>query len=136
MAGLDVIENRVAVYTNWAFFGSFGFCFALSGFASSNLLTGLAGYAALMLGFGAHIVINAIFKTSFSKGEVALGLIAFALSVLGFIGSWIFDPSFTMVNGVIGLAGFSAILACFIAYIVMKYGLRGSFTLIHRMREH
>jgi hypothetical protein len=32
------LENRLAVLTNWSFWGSFGTCFVLSGFAESRYL--------------------------------------------------------------------------------------------------
>jgi hypothetical protein len=130
------IEQRVAAYTNWAFFGSFGFCLALSGFAGSDLLAGLAGFAIVLLGFAVHLIINQIFGTRFTSGEIALGLILFGLSMIGFIGSWLFDPNFTDVNMVIGLVGFGSIVVSFIATIFIKFGIRESYLMIHRVREH
>lgn len=136
MADIEQLENRLAVYTNWAFFGSFGLCLAISGFAVDHLLLGLAGFLTILLGFGVHLILNHIFKTEFRKTEVALALVVFSLSVLGFIGSWIFDPAFTGVGATIGLSGFSAIVLCFMAYIAVKYGVRGSYFLIQRMRQN
>lgn len=136
MVAIEETEKRLAVVTNWAFFGSFGSSFILSGFDGGVLAMGLIGFAVLVLGFIAHVIINRIFDAGFSKGEVAFGLIVFGISVLSFIGSWIFDPHFGGVNIVIGLAGFSAIVACLIIYIVIKFGLKGSFSMIHRLRNH
>ena len=126
----------MAAYTNWAFFGSFGFCLALSGFADSDLLAGLAGFAIVLLGFAAHLIINQIFATRFTSGEIALGLILFGLSLIGFIGSWLLDPNFTNVNMIIGLVGVGAIVVSFIATIFIKFGIRESYLMIHRVREH
>lgn len=136
MNSIERIENRVAVYTNWALFGSFGFCFSVTGFFDSNLMVGLLGFAMFLIGFGAHLIINQIFNTGFSKSEVALALVVFGISVLAFVGSWVFDPSFNRVNSLIGLAGFGSIVAGFIAYIVIKFGLKESYSMIHRVRQH
>ena len=36
-------EHRLAVITGWAFFGSFGLCLIISGFAEDSMLAGLVG---------------------------------------------------------------------------------------------
>ena len=128
-------EHRLAVMTNWAFVGSFGLCFTLTGFSAADLLAGLFGFALLAAAFGAHIVINHRFRTRFSKGEVALGFIAFIVSVLGFVFSWLVLPRFDTVNIAIGLAGFSLLFACFLFYLVAQHGVRGSIDLLDRVRK-
>ena len=134
--GRDALgERRLAVATNWAFFGSFGLCFTLTGFSASDLLAGLFGFALLAAAFGAHVVINHLFRTRFSKGEVALGFIAFIVSVLGFVLSWLVLPHFETVNIAIGLAGFSLLFACFVFYLVAHHGVRGSIDLLDRVRK-
>ena len=134
--GRDALdERRLAVTTNWAFFGSFGLCFTLSGFGSADLLAGLFGFALLATAFGAHVIINHLFRTRFSKGEVALGFIAFIVSVLGFVLSWLALPHFETVNIAIGLAGFSLLFACFLFYLVAHHGVRGSIDMLDRVRK-
>ena len=128
-------EHRLAVMTNWAFFGSFGLCFTLSGFSAADLLAGLFGFALLAAAFGAHVIINHLFRTRFSKGEVALGFIAFIVSVLGFVLSWLALPHFETVNIAIGLAGFSLLFACFLFYLVAHHGVRGSIDTLDRVRK-
>ena len=72
----------------------------------------------------------------FSKGEVALGLTIFGISVLAFVGSWLFDPSFNRMDSLIGLAGFGSIVIGFIVYLVTKFGLKESYSMIRRTRQH
>jgi hypothetical protein len=33
----------------------------------------------------------------------------------------------------IGLAGFSAIMGCFIVYVMINYGIRESYAMMHRL---
>lgn len=131
---IQPLEKRLAVVTNWGFFAPFGMGFVLSGFSDAQWLTGLLGYALLVAGFIGHLIINRVFHTGFSGGEVALGLVLFGISALSFIGTWVFDPSFGSVNLGIGLAGFAAMTACLLGYLVVNYGLRGSYQLIHSLR--
>jgi hypothetical protein len=127
-------ERHLAVTTNWAFFGSFGLVFSISGFAGAQLWTGLFGFALILGGFGAHIVLNHWFGTGFMKGEVALGFLAFVIAVLSFVWSWLAAPSFPATNVAIGLGGFAALLAGFIAYMVYWHGVRGSIAMFDRIR--
>lgn len=132
---IQTVEKRLAVVTNWSFFGSFGMGFVLSGFSGSLWWAGMLGYALLVAGFVDHVIINRVFDTGFSGGEIAFGLVAFGISALSFIGSWLFDPTFGSANLGIGLTGFAAMTACLLSYLVVKYGLRGSYLMIHSLRD-
>lgn len=128
------VEKRLAVATNWSLFASFGMGFVLSGFSQALWWSGLLGYALLVAGFAGHVIINRVFETGFSNGEIALGLVLFGISALSFIGSWLFDPTFGSVSLGIGLAGFGAMASCLIGYLIIKYGMRGTYELIHSLR--
>jgi len=136
MNSVEAIESRVAVYTNWALFGSFGFGFTVSGFSDGNFVLGLIGFALFLIGFCVHLIIQRIFGTNFSKGEVALALTIFSVSILAFVGSWLFDPRFDKMGSLIGLTGFSSIVIGLIVYLVTKFGLKESYSMIRRTRQH
>ncbi len=126
-------EHRLAAMTNWAFFGSFGICLILSGFAEASMIAGLAGFATLISGFAAHIVINRIFRVGFNQPEIALGLGSFVVGVLCYLASVLVDPSFGEANAASGLIGFSALAAAFVIYVIVNYGVRGSYQMIYRL---
>jgi hypothetical protein len=134
-ARITVVEKRLAVVTNWSLFASFGMCFVLSGFSASSWGFGLLGYALLVLGFVGHLVINHVFDTGFSPGEVALGLVLFGISALSFIASALFNPHFGPENLGLGLAGFGAMVACLVFYLIIHYGMRGTWVLVHTLRR-
>ncbi|MCE2859613.1 MAG: hypothetical protein LW731_07195 [Oxalobacteraceae bacterium] len=129
------VEKRLAVVTTWAFFGAFGMGFVLSGFSASSWGLGLTGYALLITGFIGHVLINLSFDTEFSNGEVALGLVLLGISALSLLGSWWLDPKFSGVNLGIALAGFAGMTACLLFYLVIKHGVRGTFSVIHTLRK-
>lgn len=128
-------EHHLAVMTSWALLGPFGLCFAISGFNDANLFAGLIGFALIVAGFGAHILINYIFSAGFSKGEVALGFGLFIISALSFTVSWIAFPDFGWVRVAIGLTGFTALIACFASYLFVNHGVRGSFEMFDEIRN-
>jgi hypothetical protein len=129
-------ERRLAVIANWGLFGAFGLGLIQSGIGSGAVVVGLVGFALILVGFVSQVIINRFYGGSFTAGEVALGFIAFGIAVLGFVASWIFDPTFGTTDIVIGLSGFAAIIIAFIAYLVTKYGLKGSFSMFHQMGRH
>ena len=79
------LENRRAVLTNWSFWGSFGTCFVLSGFAESRYLISVAGFALIGVAFVSHLIINRVFGTSFRNGEITTAVSAFGIALLAFI---------------------------------------------------
>jgi hypothetical protein len=129
------LERRLAVVTSWASFGTFGLCFALSGFAATNLAAGVLGFALLVLGFVAHTIINYVFDADFTRGEAALGFVIFVLAVLVFVGSWIVAPNFGGTQAAIGLLGFAAITASFVIYMITRHGIREAFRMFDRIRD-
>ena len=132
MLTLRQTERRLAVVANWALFGAFGLGLVQSGAASGRSGLGLIGFALIVVGFIAQVIINRIFGGGFGTGEIALGFSTFGIAVVGFVARWIFDPGFAAADIAMGLAGFAAIIATFIVYLVMRYGLKGSFSMFHQ----
>jgi hypothetical protein len=136
MATVRETERRLAVVTSWGLLGSFGLCLIMSGFNDSQLVMGLVGFAILIVGFVTHLIIGNLFGTMFDRGEVIVGFILFGIGLVAFLASWIFDPRFDSVDVTMGLAGFAAIIACFVVYLVTRFGLKGSFSMFHQLRHH
>jgi hypothetical protein len=136
MATVRETERRLAIITNWGFVGSFGLCLITSGFSDSQLALGFAGFAVLIAGFVSHVIIGNLFGDIFDSGEVIVGFILFGIGLMAFIASWIFDSRFDSADVTMGLAGFAAIIACFIVYVVTRFGLKGSFSMFHQLRNH
>lgn len=135
MATVRETEKRLAVVTSWGLFGSFGLSFVLSGFADGQIAIGLLGFAIFVLGFIAHVIINQLYGTGFSRGEIVVGFLIFGISLLTFVGGWILNPDVDNGAVLVGLAGFGAIITCFVVYLVSKFGLKGSFSMFHDMRS-
>ncbi|MET1027668.1 MAG: hypothetical protein ABWY00_10905 [Dongiaceae bacterium] len=126
-------ERRLAVVTNWGVFGAFGLGLIQSGLGSGRILLGLLGFALLVVGFIAQVIINRLYGGGFTRGEVAFGFTVFGIAVLGFIGDWLFDSTFTAADIVIGMSGFAALIACFAIYLTARYGLKSAFSMFHHM---
>jgi hypothetical protein len=133
--GLTDLEDRLAVLTNWSFWGSFGLCFLLSGFAQSQYFVGLFGFILLGAGFVSHLIINRVFNTTFRNGEVASAIGIFGIGVLGFILVWIVDPALARPRVWLGLTGAAISVGGLFAYLATRFGLKNSFSMFH-MKNH
>lgn len=96
-------------------------------------MAGLSGFTVIVVGFVAHIILNQIYVTGFSQAQIALGLGAFTVGVFCFIASVLFGAGFGEIDVAIGLVGFSGLAAAFVTYIVINYGVRGSYQMVYRL---
>lgn len=133
MTAADAQERRLAVMTAWAFFGAFGVCLILSGFSEDSLLAGLSGFATMIVAFVAHVIINRIYGADFSQPQVALGLGAYVVGALCYITSVLFNPGFGETDVALGLVGFTALASAFVIYIIINYGVRGSYQMVYKL---
>ncbi len=131
MATVLATEKRLAVSTSWGLCGPAGLCLVVSGFDAGVPAATLGGFAVLVLGFIAHVVINAVFRTGFSIGEVAAGFIAFGVALTVFILASLLDHRLAVADIAAGIAGFAALVACFVVYLVTRFGLKGAFSRFH-----
>ena len=84
-----MIERDLLVFSIWAVLGFGGLAFLLEGFSRDSYFVSLAGIAAIIAGFIAHMVVNAVFDCGFKPGETALGISSFGVLALAFISGWI-----------------------------------------------
>ena len=125
------LENRLAVLTNWSFWGSFGVCFVLSGFAESRYLVGLAGFALIGAAFVSHLIINRIYRTSFRDGEITTAVAAFGIALLAFVVAWVAAPGMDRPRVWLGLTGAALGVGGLFAYLTTRFGLINSFSMFH-----
>ncbi len=131
MTTLHATHRRLAVASNWALCGSFGLCLILSGFALALPQAILGGFALLVAAFIAHLVINRLFRQSFTTGEVVTGFVAFGVGVASFLATALAGSGVGRTQFDAGLAGFASLVLCFLAYLVTKFGLKGAFSQFH-----
>jgi len=120
------LDRAVFVFCNWLVFGLIGLGFTLEGSTRGDLIIGLIGIAGVVAGFVGHMVINQAYSTSFTMGEVALGLVLFALGSVVFILSWMIG-ALSLAGFQIGLTLLAVLVGGFFAYVVTRYGVGGAF---------
>lgn len=125
-----MVERDLLVFSIWAVLGFGGLALVLEGFSRDSYFVSLAGTIAIVAGFVAHIVVNAIFSTGFRPGEAALGISAFGALALAFIGGWAVG-GLSPADYWSGLTLFAMLAFGLPAYLSTRYGLRGAFSRFH-----
>lgn len=124
------VDRGILVFCIWSVLGFLGLAIVLEGFKLDYWSVSAGGVATILLAFVAHIIVNAVFVTGFSRGETALGIGAYGLLGLIFV---LGAASGTMSRSdyYSGLTFFGALAAGFIAYLATRHGLRGAFSRFH-----
>ncbi len=131
MSTLQATHRRLAVASSWALLGPFALCLVLSGFTLPLPWAILGGFALLVAAFISHLVINAVFHSGFTTGEIVAGFVAFGIGLIAFIASVLAGPPMAAAQFAAAIAGFAALVLCFLAYLITKFGLKGAFSRFH-----
>jgi hypothetical protein len=87
--------------------------------------------------FVGHVIVNVVFDRDFSARELALGLVVFAVALVGFGLATLVSGDFAARAFLARSLGFFGLTAVFVFYLVSKSGVRpafGSFDVIRSFR--
>jgi len=123
-------DRAILVFAIWASLGALGLCLFLEGLSRDHWLLAAAGVLAVVAAFVAHMVVNAISGTGFTRGETVLGIGAYGVLGLVFVaGALTGGLSATDLRAC--LAFFAVIGGGMLAYLITRHGLRGAFSQFH-----
>ena len=135
-ASPDRLERHALVMALWLPMGFVALWLFHYGFGAGGAWWIGAGFGTVVVGFVAHVMVNAVLGTGFSGREIALGLVLFGLAVIALILAVLFDPAFAarfllpVALGLIGLA------AAVVFYMVTRFGTRGAFQRFDIIRDN
>lgn len=124
------VDRGILVFAIWAVLGLLGLGVILEGFKLDVWAISAGGIATVMVAFIAHMIVNAIFDTGFTRGETALGIGTYGLFGLIFI-LGVASGTMSKPDYYSGLTFFGALAAGFLAYLATRHGLRGAFLRFH-----
>ncbi len=130
MATRASIERGILVFSIWATLGFLGLGFWLEGMARDMMVLSFVGIALMVAAFVAHIIVNAVYRQGFSRGETALGIGLYGLAALLYVGGRL-QGTMSTTGARSGLALFGVLAAGFIAYLATRHGVRGAFSRFH-----
>jgi hypothetical protein len=124
------LDRGILIFSIWAVFGFLGLGVVLEGFKRDLWAVSAIGIGGIVLAFVAHIIVNGIFDTGFTRGETALGIGAYGLLGLVFIVAAA-DGGMSKADYYSGLTFFGTLAVGFLAYLSTRHGLRGAFSRFH-----
>lgn len=95
-----------------------------------------AGYGALLLAFGGHVIVNAALGTGFSGREVAFALVAYGISLIALLLAALLLPGFGARHFPALALGHGALAAAALVYMVVAFGPRGAFDRFDVIRDN
>jgi hypothetical protein len=107
------------------------------GFAADGWPFISAGFVVLLAAFIGHVIVNIVFETRFTASEVALGLVTYCVSVLGFGLAMLLSSSAQRLYAVPVTLGLLGMASAIVVTMILWLGLRGafeSFDVIRRFR--
>ena len=123
----DVIDRHALVMAVWIALGAAAAMLLHFGVGTGGIWAVAAGYTALLAAFVGHIIVNAVYETTFTRSERALGLVVFFASLLWLCLAGLLDGNFrdhSFVPLVLGLLAFGA---CALFYMITHFGVRVVF---------
>ena len=124
------IERGILVFSIWAALGLLGLGFWLEGMARDAMGVSFLGIGLMVAAFVAHIIVNAVFRQGFTKGEAALGIGLYGLMALIYVGARL-DGALSASGALSGLALFGVLGFGFLFYLATRHGVRGAFSRFH-----
>ena len=106
------------------------------GFGTGGAWWVAAGFAALLAGFAAHVIVNAALGTSFTARETGLGMVVYATALVALVLAVLLVDGFAarfflpVAGGLIGL------LAAAVFYLLTRFGSRAAFDKFDVIRDN
>src|SRR5215204_3205722 len=130
------LDRHALVMAFWIPTGFLTLAMLHYGFRAGDPLWVLAGFAPVLVGFAAHVIVNAVLGTSFTEREVGLALVLLLVAMIslgcavlvldGFVETF-FLP---VIGGTVGL------VTAVIAYLVISLGPRRAFERFDIIRDN
>lgn len=95
----------------------------------------LAGFAAILAGFVAHVIVNVVYGTGFSPRELGLGLVIYGLALVLFVVLSLVSASFAAHNFLPLSIGFITTGAVVVFYLITRFGARRAFEAFDVIRD-
>lgn len=134
---IESLDRHALVLALWLSFGLVAAtCFHIA-FGKGGWPWIAAGFAVLILGFAAHLIVHIVSGSRFTEKEVSLGLFLYAAGLLAFLLALLLYDEFQAHAMAMGL-GFVATAAAVIFAIITWLGVHGafeSFDIIRRFRQ-
>ena len=131
----EALDRHVLVLTIWLTAGLIAATLFHYGVGDGGPLFILAAFAAIIVAFAAHVIINIVVGGGFTTRELALGLVLYAAALIALVGAALTSHDFAAKAFLPTGVGFLAIFAAVVFYMVVHSGVRHSFDAFDAIRS-
>ncbi len=124
---LENFDRHALVLMLWLSFGFVAATLFHTGFGMNDPWWIVAGFAVVVLGFVGHVLVHVNFGSRFTPGEVAFGLVTYAVGILAFVLSLLFADNLNNAIVVAASLGFVVTAAAVVFAMIIWLGVRGAF---------
>ena len=131
----EALDRHALVMSIWLALGFIAIALFSYGFGAGGTPFIAAAFAVILIGFIGHVIVNAVYATTFTPGELALGLVLYAAALVAFGLATLLAPGFGARGFVPTSLGLVAVSAAVIVYMVIHFGVRRSFNAFDVVRQ-
>ena len=95
-----------------------------------------AGFAALLAGFAAHVIVNAVLGTSFTARETGLGMVLYATGMVALVLAVLLADGFAARFFLPVAGGMITLLLAAVFYMLIRFGTRAAFDKFDVIRDN
>lgn len=121
------LDRHSLVMSIWLAIGFVAIALLARGLQTTEAAPVLGAFGIVIAGFVGHVIINAVTGTRFTAREIALGLVIYALGLVGFLLSLLLHSRAVLALFVPLSAGLLVLALAVIFYMVTHFGARGAF---------
>lgn len=132
----DALDRHALVSAVWLPAGIVALGLFHHGFAGGGPWWVVAGFAALLAGYAAHVLVNAALSAPFTRYEVALALVVYAATGLALVLAVLFQPGFAASFFLAVAGGMAGLAAAVVFYMVTTLGARAAFGQFDVIRDN
>jgi hypothetical protein len=129
------LDRHALVVTIWFALGLVAVVLFERGLAAGQPGWVLVGMAVILLAFVGSVIVNAVYRTAFTAGELALGLVAYGTALFAFAVASLLSRDFREVFLLPLSLGFLALFGAVVFYMLAAFGVRRTFEGFDRIRE-
>lgn len=132
----DRLDRHALVLAVWLPAGFVALGLLHYGFGTGGAWWVAAGFAALLAGFAAHVIVNALLGTTFTLREAGLGMVIYATAMVGLVLAVLLVDSFAVRFFLPVAGGMITLLLAAVFYMLTRFGTRDAFGKFDIIRDN
>ena len=132
----DRLDRHALVLAVWLPAGFVALGLFHYGFGAGGAWWVAAGFMAVLAGFAAHVIVNAVLGTSFTARETGLGMVLYATGMVALVLAVLLVDGFAARFFLPVAGGMITLLLAAVFYMLIRFGSRAAFDKFDIIRDN